>query len=322
MGNSTYLVHAWQDLTGRDAPHRARLVRALQLDGKMPVGKQGKAALLSGSALTHFVLADATGESIAGATQRAATWGSVVRDYSNGVTTGRGRSQAETSWWAWRDSVRGEAEATDANAQYNILPGANVLEGVAAILERMADSTPNVPLYGDRKVTFNELVSYVGFRIDLLVGENEGPTVIIRTMHGDNRYSLQVQPTVARCPIKSVITIEVRHLIVLSRVLETAKARISSAQSVPPVPPASPAGSGNGNAEAVPTASAPTPDLPSSPADRTAAHAHQEPSVNKSEPRVCVGACARAAKGVPYSQLAHGASFDDFLAVFDNPHLC
>lgn len=318
MSNATHLVHAWQDLTGRDASHSARLNRALQLADQMPVGKQGKAALLNSSALVYFLLADATGDSIATAAERAATWGSIVRDYSTDVVLGRGRSQAETSWWAWRDSVQGEAEATDANARHNILPGKNLLEGVSALLERMADPTPNVPLYGDRLVTFIELVSYVQFRIDLRVGENEGPTAIVHTMRGSGRYSLQVQPAVARCPVKSVITIEVRHLIVLARVLEAAKARPTSAQPVPPVPPASPAGPGNGNAGAVPTAPAPTPDHPSSPADCTAVHTHQEPSSNSSELSVCVGACARAVKGVPYSQLAHGASLDDLFAVFDD----
>ncbi len=320
MGNATHLVHSWRDLTGKDAPHSARLVRNLQLDEKMPVGKQGKAALLTSSALTYFLLADATGDSIATAAQRAATWGGIVRDYSNGITTGRRHSQAEASWWAWRDSVRGKTEATDPNAKHNILPGANLLEGVSALLERMADSTPNVSLFGDRPVTFNELVSHVQFRIDLRVGDNEGPTAVVHTMRYDNRYSLQVQPTVARCPIKSVITIEVRHLIILAHVLGAAKARTTSAQPVPPVPPASPAGPGNGNAGAVPTAPAPTPEHPSSPADCTAVHAHQEPSLNKSEPSVCGCARARAVRGVPYSQLAHGASLDDLFAVFDDAH--
>ncbi len=325
MGNATHLVNDWQDLTGRDASHSARLNRALQVAQMSPVGKQGKAALLTSSALAYFLLADATGDSIVNAAQRATTWGSVVRDYSNGITTSRGRSLSETSWWAWRDSVQGEAEMTNPKMRDNLLPGANLLEGVSAILERLTDLTPNVPLYGerphgDRMVTFIELASYVGFHIDFLVGENEGPTAIVGTAHHRDRYSLQVQPVVARCPIKSVITIEIRHLVVLARVLRAAKARTSNAQSVPPVPPASPAGSGNGNAGAVPTAPAPTPEHPSSPTDCTAVHAHQEPSLNKSEPSVCERARARAVKGVPYSQLVHGASLDDLFAVFDDTH--
>ncbi len=322
MGNATYLVNEWQNETGRDASHSARLNRALQVAEMSPVGKQGKAALLTSFALTYFLLADATGDSIFTAAERAAAWGGIVRDYSNGITISRGRSQAETSWWAWRDSVQGEAEVSDPKARQTVLPGGTLLEGISALLDRMADPTPNVSLYGDRTVAFNELVSFVGFRMELLIGEAEGPTALVRTQYRLDRYSLQVQPAIARCPIKSVITIEVPHLIVLARVLRAAKARAISAQSVPPVPPASPAGSGNGNAEAVPTASAPTPDLPSSPNDRTAVRTHQEPSLNKSEPRVCVGACARAAKGIPYSQLSHGASLNDFLAVFDNPRLC
>ena len=322
MGNTTHLVHDWQNATGKDAAHSARLARSLQLGNKMPVGKQGKAALLTSTALAYFLLADATGESIVDAVQRATTWGSVVRDYSNGIAVSRGRSLAETSWWAWRDSVQGEAEAANPKARDNLLPGSNLHEGVSALLDRMADPTKNVPLYGDRLVAFHELLSYVGFCIDFLVGENEGPTVIVTTAHRRDRYSLQVQPAVARCPIKSVITIEVRHLIVLARVLQAAKARAANAQPVPPVPPASPAGPGNGNAGEVPTTPAPTPDYPSSPNDSTAARTHLEPSVNSSEPKVCGRAGARAVKEVSYSQTASGASSDEFLTVSNGFQLC
>jgi len=321
MSTATQLAGDWQKGTGRDASHSARLIRALQVAELSPVGKQGKAALLTSSALTYFVLADATGDSIFTAAQRATTWGGIVRDYSSGVVVGRGRTQTEISWRTWRDSVRGEAEATDPNALHNILPGATLLEGLSALLDRMADLTPNVPTLGDKLVSFKELVINAGFHIALHVGENEGPTAIVYVGGRSDRYSMRVQPAVARFPIKSVITIEVRHLIVLAHVLEAAKARTTSAQSVPPVPPASPAGPGNGNAGAVPTAPAPTPDHPSSPADRTAAHALQEPSSNSSELRVCGRACARAAKGVPYSQLAHKASLDDIFAVFDTAHI-
>lgn len=322
MATAAQLVQVWEELTGRDAAHSSRLNRALQLAEKSPVGKQGKAALMTSPALTYFLLADATGDSIVSAAERAAAWGGVVRDYRGGIVTSAGRSQSQTSWRAWRDSVQSEAEIADPNARHNILPGSTLLEGVAALLERMADPSPNVPLYGDGLVSFRELASYVQFRIDLLVGDEEGPVVHVHALGRSDRFFSQVQPPVARCPIKSVITIEVRHLIVLAHVLEAAKARTKSAQPVPPVPPASPAGSGNGNAGAVPTAPAPTPDHPSSPADRTAARTHQDRTLNNPEPRVCGGACARAAKGVPYSQLAHGASLDDFFAVFDNPHLC
>ena len=320
MATAAQLVQAWQDLTGRDAAHSSRLNRALQLADKSPVGKQGKAALLTGSALTYFLLADATGDTIVSAAERAMTWGSVVRDYSTGIVLSRGRSQTEISWRAWRDSIRGAAEGVDPNAQYNILPGANLLEGMAALLDRMADPTPNVPLFGGSMGSFKELVINAGFKLELRVGEEEGPVVHVLVMGRSERYSLQVQPTVARCPIQSVITIEVRHLIALAHVLEAAKARTISAPPVPPVPPASPAGPVTANAGGGPPAPAPTPDPLSSPADCTADHTHQDRTLNTREFSVCACGCARAAKGDPLSHLAHGASLDVFLADSEHAH--
>lgn len=320
MATAAQLVQVWEEGTGRDAAHSSRLTRAFQLAKKFPVGKHGKAALLTSSALTYFILADATGDGIVSAVERAEAWGGVVRDYRNGMTVSPGRSQAEAAWRAWRASVQGEAEAADSNAQLNILPGGTLLEGVAALLDRMSDPTWNVPLYGDSLRSFRELVSYLQFRIDLLVGGPEGPVAHVFVSGRSDRYYSQKQPPVARCPITSVITIEAQHLFILARVLETAKARTISASPVPPIPPASPAGPGNGNAGAVPTAPAPTPDPLSRPADYTAAHAHQDRTLNNPEPSAGVCGCARAAKGYSLSHLAFGASLDVFLADFEHAH--
>lgn len=256
MAVHVQLTHAWHRTTGRDVAHSAREIRVLQVKKLSEIGKTGKAAHLSSTSLTNFLLADVTGDAINTAAERAFLWRNLVRDRSQSPHTLKASSETDKAFRDRLDAMRTADEATDPHAMHDILPGANLGAGIDAMLDGLSNLEFDIPLsYG--AAPFAQIVSHMQFKIELRIGDNEGPVAIVSTMNRQDRYMAPDWPATKLRPVVSVVTIEVPHLVTLAHLWADTKAYNASAEALlPPMSSASPAGARNENAEAVPTTSA------------------------------------------------------------------
>lgn len=255
------LAQDWKRWVGRDAAHSGRRIRALQIAGQVETGKTGKAAHLSSTSLTNFLLADATGDAINTSAEQVTLWRSLVRDRTQSPIIVDSRSEADKAFRARFDFMRTAEELDDPHAKHDILIGPNLGAGIDAMLEGLSNLEFDIPLsYAGEPFAgtapFAQIVSHMQFKIELHIGGNEGPLALVRTMNRQDRYSIPGWPVTKRFPVVSVATLEFPHFNILSHLLADTKAQTSILQPVPPSVPASPAGSGSGNAGTVPTAPA------------------------------------------------------------------
>ena len=290
VGGGTQLVRKWETLTGSDAAHSARVTRALMLGNQFPIGKQGRAALLNTAALTNFLLADMTGDAISTASARATLWSSLVCDGSP-QADGAFESEAAKIFREWAEAVKASNGTANAQAQHSVLPGADLGAGIAALLDRMSNNDFDV-LFKGRMVPFTQIVSHVSFDIELRIGGNEGPQAIVQYRSRQSLYSAKVEPPErlrnAAVPKQYKISIETRHLATLASLWADTKARMSGALPVPPSRSVSPADPENGNAEAIPIASAPSDYQPHDNGRMNADATHADQCSHGSDHIVCV----------------------------------
>lgn len=281
------MVRGWEEMTGKDRGHSTREVRVLQLAKRGDLGVQGKAADVTPSGCSWFLLADVTGDTITEAAERADQWGGLVRDRSTPHTT-PANLELEQAMRAWKASVDGSA--VDPASAEDILPGPNLHAGTAALFARMADHTPNVR-HADKLISFSDVLSHLRFSIEFLIGGSEGPQALVRCHRRADRYLSTTQPIErirnARRPIRTTVTLEYAHFAFFGRLLANTTAHATDAQPVPPSSSAYPAGTGNGNAGAIPTAPAPTSKRSSLVNDETAAHTDQNGDRNTPEGNPC-----------------------------------
>lgn len=310
-------AHEWQRLTGRDAAQSGRRLRVLGSAGLIEIGKTGKAVHMQSTALTNFLLADATNGEIKTSAEQVKLWRGLVRDQTQSPVIVNAKSEADKAFRSRFDSKRTSEELADPHARHDILVGPNLGAGMDAVLEELSDLSFNIPLsYAGEPSTgfapFGQIFSHMQFKIELHIGGNEGPLAFVRTMNRQDRYSIPNWPVTRHYPIVSIAMLEVPHFLTLGRLLADTKAQTSDIQPVPPSTPASPAGAENGNAGAVPTAPAPTSKRSDLVNGQTTAHTNQNGASNTPEGNPCVRTKARPLNGDFSSSFVHGVRPDVF----------